>query len=56
MMKWMLIIVIIPWDGGAHTNVVPFETKELCETAKIQLFPKAWDRHQLILDCAQVKP
>jgi hypothetical protein len=53
-MKWILILIVLGPDTGAHTNSFPFETKELCEAAKTEAnFKRGWAN--AVSFCAQVK-
>jgi hypothetical protein len=53
-MKWILIIIVFGGESGAHTNYMPFESKELCETAKAQFKDRnGWATLQLV--CAKQK-
>lgn len=37
-MKWLLVIIIAHYSGGAYIETVPYENKTACESAALGIY------------------
>lgn len=56
-MDWLLLLIGMTAQGGWTVHQIPFQTKELCETAKSQIEQKAKqeDAGSLSVFCVQTQ-